>query len=610
MFCPECGTRVEDDARFCPECGTKLEPIAVSEPQRPQEPERPREPERLREPENVEEVRRPREPEPVEEVRRPREPELPPVVARGFILTNIATLSRRLRVNPSMLRELIEAYMKGLRTGGFEYRLVDASDYTYKKKGLFSAPKHVSLNQDNAWYEYADLLKDMHDDEVKHREIESEYLFIIGGDEDVPMPLLPNLFPNEHDKDMDTDLLYAYPYGREMGQKLMSQELFQLDALFYVGRLPVAMDGKFEDIENYFRRAVASGLSVPVDMAYSQCDPHWRNVTCAITQCLDKEGFFPSYKQDVPEDILYQGKIFESPYVMIDPRNGEMIPRVFNTLANYLFFNMHGASERQSSGFYGVSLVKGEGSCEGINPSVIATLERPNILFTQACYGGRWIDYPKRYSMMLTAITNQTLIYVGSSRIAYGAQDRKDGIALSTSDVLAKAFNEKMLAGYPAGRAFFEARIATYKNQPGEPCHALTICEFNLYGDPVISVDRGNKAFSGSKGAILGPNDRVGVVKTEVLMKKSAEPQSLLDQVRQAVDRNILEISKVMAKNLYEQFNIPAREPSIVQKMTYADGHVDLSFTYPIHEDDKGVRSEAIVTTDEKGEMKRVLTTK
>ncbi|MBR5600431.1 MAG: zinc-ribbon domain-containing protein, partial [Bacteroidaceae bacterium] len=24
MYCPECGTRIEDDSRFCPECGTPV----------------------------------------------------------------------------------------------------------------------------------------------------------------------------------------------------------------------------------------------------------------------------------------------------------------------------------------------------------------------------------------------------------------------------------------------------------------------------------------------------------------------------------------------------------------------------------------------------------
>ena len=31
MFCPECGTKIEDSNRFCPECGTKIEEVKVNE---------------------------------------------------------------------------------------------------------------------------------------------------------------------------------------------------------------------------------------------------------------------------------------------------------------------------------------------------------------------------------------------------------------------------------------------------------------------------------------------------------------------------------------------------------------------------------------------------
>lgn len=584
MFCPECGTKVDDDALFCPECGTKLDPV-LDAPDRPTP--------------VVEEVEE-----------EDNTPTLPPVQVRGYILTNIASLARRLGVEGSEIRRLISAYIVALRQGGIDYQLIDASDYTYKKRGLFGT-KHVSLTQDDAWYDYADLLKDMHDEELRQKQKESEFVFIIGGDEDVPMPCLPNFMSGGHDKDMDTDLLYAYPYGKDMAEKLMTQDLFRYDALFYIGRLPIASDGSIQDLAGYLRRALENEMSVAVDEAYTQCDPHWRGVTAAITSPLYKADLYPRYRNDIPTEILYEGYIFQTPYVMVNPNTGQQQPEVFNVDANYFFFNMHGASERRSSGFYGVSLREGEGGCEGISPSVLATMKNPNILFTQACYGGRFIDYPTKASMMLTAITHQSLIYVGSSRVAYGAVDHPQGICLSTSDVLAKTFNERILTGMPAGRAFFEARVATYKNRPGDPCHALTIAEFNLYGDPLISIRRADKAYSGSKAAMLGANDKVGVVQEQVLMNKSVGgQQSLLDQVRQAVDRNIMEISKTMAKNLYEQYNLPAREPSVITKRVFADGHTDMCFTYPLGDDKDGTINEALVTTDSQGEMQQVLITK
>ena len=53
-------------------------------------------------------------------------------------------------------------------------------------------------------------------------------------------------------------------------------------------------------------------------------------------------------------------------------------------------------------------------------------------------------------SMVLSAMSSNTLTYVGSSRIAYGAVDAGHG-SLSASDVLAKFFNHYILCGYTAG---------------------------------------------------------------------------------------------------------------------------------------------------------------
>ena len=83
MYCPECGTRLDDDALFCPECGTKVrhdaEPPAAGtspEPQREQQ--------------------QPERDEPQSSPTPQEQPDTRAVFARGLILTNIATLSQRL----------------------------------------------------------------------------------------------------------------------------------------------------------------------------------------------------------------------------------------------------------------------------------------------------------------------------------------------------------------------------------------------------------------------------------------------------------------------------------------------------------------------------------
>ena len=416
-----------------------------------------------------------------------------------------------------------------------------------------------------------------------------------------------------HDRDFDTDLLYAYPYGKDMAQKLMSMELFSYDALFYVGRLPIAMDGSVTDLTNYLNRAVQAQLVVSVDRAYTQCDPHWQRVTHAITQVLRSKQLVVNYGDELPQTHVAFKHIVLTPFVAMDYKTGNQdTPFFASTNANLIFFNMHGSNGMDSAGFYGQSVYDSNDWREGMTPQLLAATPRPNILFTQACYGGRFINYPKAASMVLSALSKQTLVYVGSSRTAFGMGDTNEaGVRLSTSDILAKAFLEALLAGDTVGVAFFKARIATFKNAPGNACHALTIGEFNLFGDPTIHTGSLTPSYySCDKSAPLEKGAKIGVVTNETVMQKSADkPQSLLDQVRSAVDKNIMDIAAVMAKQLYEQYNIPAREPSIVTRQTYADGHKELTFTYPM-EAAAGMVNEALVSSTEQGEIIQAVLTK
>jgi hypothetical protein len=604
-FCPECGTKLEEVFAFCPECGTNLANVfPITESFEDQ-----------------------MSTSVVESSVSGTASEMSAgtssgvtladydtisIKARGFILTNVTSLAKRLHTSVSSITDLLAWYVHGMRKLGVVYKVLDASNYTYLKKPLLGNPRHVSLTPNDPWYAYADILKDQHDYEQKERLPETEYVFIIGSDNEVPMPCMPNYIRN-HDKYFDTDLLYSYPFGVEMERKLVTQDIFKYDALFYVGRFPIAEDGSLNDLRGYFERVLANECSINLTYAYAQCDPHWRNVTMAITDELAQCELFPRYRfnANIPEeDILHQGRIFTTPFVCIDPDTHEQVPKVFNIEANYIFFNMHGGGGVNTPGFCGEDL-QGRGWAEGILPNILAQSCVPNIVFTQACYGGKFIGYMKCSSMVLSAMSSNTLTYVGSSRIAYGAVDAGHG-SLSASDVLAKFFNHYILCGYTAGAALFQARIQTYKNRPGCPQHALTIGEFNLYGDPMVHIRKDEDCYkmASSKAAILSPNERVGIMYEDVLMDKSAgDRQSLLQQVRAAVDKNIMDISANLAKTLYAQYGIPAREPAIITRRTYNDGHKELCFSYhlPVNE---GFTNDVLTITSEKGEIYSVMTTK
>lgn len=577
MYCPECGTRLDDEVLFCPECGTKVE----------------------RSEETVSSTPTP-EPMPDAATR--------PVYAHGLILTNIHTLSQRLKIDGMALRGIIERYIEQLYSVGLSYRLIDASDYRYERTNLLGQHKQVHLDARSAWYEYADLLLDQHEWEQKNGMPESDYVFIIGGNHDVPMPRLKNFLAAQNsgnDKTMDTDLLYAYPYGEKMEEDLLTQRLFRYDALFYVGRLPIADDGVLSDLVNYLNRSAAAGCGVQPGYAYAQCDPHWKGITDVITDPILQSGLF--YAIDKPEQLVYDRHIHLTPYIVLD---GSDMQPLFDPEAAYLFFNMHGGDGLNSYHYYGAAL-EGGGCKPGFSPRLVQCSERPNILFTQACYGGRFIGYPKHLSMVLSALSAQTMCFIGSSRTAWGGTDYSG--ALSSSDVLARSFNQSILTGMSAGAAFHQARMDTFRNAPGDPTHALTIAEFNLFGDPMTHFAFEGGQFVTDKTAPLRPEDKLVVPTDEVLMSKSAdEPQSMLSQLRAAVDANIMAIHKVVSEQLYKQYNIPPREPAIITRRTYPDGKQQLAYTYLLDEQSvpESAESRMEVTADKQGNVATILMTK
>ena len=201
MFCPECGNKLDNDMLFCPECGTKVEQISEKSSEDP--------------------------------------------VLKGILFTHIPNLAKKLSVSPQDISNLLESFIQLKSEQGVLYKLADAGA---EPKGFFN--RRRNLTQDSPWHEYADILKQIHDEETRKHEEPSTFLFIIGGDDIVPMPAIPHYLGDEAsdaDKKIDTDILYEYPYGAQMNEAIRSGQIVYYDALFYIGRLPLATGAVDQD---------------------------------------------------------------------------------------------------------------------------------------------------------------------------------------------------------------------------------------------------------------------------------------------------------------------------------------------------------------------------
>lgn len=137
MFCPECGTKLDNEALFCPECGTKVTSLQVVETATNNIPCV----------DNAGTVS-----------------DEPDIVARGFILTNIQSLSRRLHVRKENIQDALpsersrqhpfrrlgdgldsgQQAARDTDTGGTQHQYaVDATHTDRPKGGIRKSPNRV-----------------------------------------------------------------------------------------------------------------------------------------------------------------------------------------------------------------------------------------------------------------------------------------------------------------------------------------------------------------------------------------------------------------------------------------------------------------------------------
>lgn len=577
MFCPECGNRIEDqNIHFCPECGARIEQESNTEKKAPVKPH----------PQGMS--------------------------MHGLIFTNLDLLAEKTGTDEQSLMAIFDAFIRQKREYGISYKLVDAGNYTYRKSGFWGNSKKVHLKITSPLWDYMDILMDVHNGEQAAGDEISQYLFIIGGSDIIPMPCIHHYIPNDsNDDSIDTDMLYAYPYGKEMITLLENQEAFTYDQLFFVGRLPLGEDASLEDLCGYLERDIDYSNGFPMNEAYGQCDPHWKKVSSYVANDLLNGNYFRDLSRHLSPDHYYN-RLLLSPMIV----EGNL-HQVFHTNASLYYFNLHGGEGLESRGYAGVMLNKEEyGALPAIEPEHMMTCEEPNIVISEACYGGRFIGLDQHHSMMLASLFTNTLAFVGSSRVAWGAVDDasspQSGVSVSYADIIAGYFISAILQGYTVAEALFIARSAVLQGTvPGDPHAALTIVEFNLFGDPMTTMNVRTNLKSGnkttSKTTLVDPNTKIGCTIEKIKTEKGNG--SILEQVREAVNANIQQIHATIGQHLYANYGIKPRPVEEVLKIKYSNGQEEMKFNYDLTSE-RQIPTRFVVTTSSDGKIKSVYTTR
>ena len=548
-FCHNCGQKIENNERFCSNCGVQL----CSE----------------------------KESHTAHETNAANK--------YGYILTNLTALGRKLKVNISQIKELLSLFISARRNENVYYECIDVSD--------------AGLSPQDCWEKHQKILAGKYRHSLYHENKKTIYVFIIGGDDIIPMPVVKHFRPTSNEKDIETDILYSFLSEPDTQQKLEKWELFQYPQTVHVGRLPLAADATWEHLENYLHRCVLLNQSkgIPLHQAYAQCDPHWKKVSIEVMKEIINSNCIPTYDPPIDPRFYYQ-HIFLTPDITVD-----IVDKVFNTDAQLYYFNMHGSNAPSVSGFLGQSIIEGQGASIGISPRELTRANKANIVVTEACYGAKYIQKKVNDSMLLSAVTEQTMIYIGSSRIAYGAVDQplQSSVWTSNADIIAQVFMSEMLSGSTAGEALFKARSEVFKRTSEASAeNMLTVTEFNLFGDPSLKTSRTSKHSKASEtDFLIIPS--AATTKCEIENLYENKPSSILSAVRQLVNINLQHIREKIDKHLYEYYQIKPRELTHIFLNKYANGKKEYTYAYSLNE-----YTRVLVNTSPQGEIMEILTSK
>ena len=572
--------------------------------------------------------------------------------SHGIIMTDCSKLSEKYYGDTMYLKERIydrfEQILNSYEEVGINYRLLDIDD------------RYASVLEEHpGWMGYHKALDDYC---AKNGITENDPigLFIIGGDDVIPMPKIENPSADAYTSEslemtIDADVLYAFSgdYIKISHTDRLSRNTFLQNLgkpRFHVGRLPLEsgmMNTLFEtDILSYFAKAIDAHreggikISAPTFATCHSAKECGRQMTMDIPLMEIK-----------PEKNRFVSNMIISPLAMLEYEkmralDSKVIRDITNDpseLNNYnkeyldvmskadmLIFLLHGGYRPTHPQYKGEAHSLETGACFQsalIEPDIL-TQGNINVksIATVSCYGARFINYSRGDSMLLTSIHNDTLLFYGSSRTAYGSFDVNLPVFNGHNQyslIQMRSYLLNLLSGVQAGIATQNARTEYLKHhikarENDEPYEfknhvfMTTLLEFNLYGDPLLNVQKLMDIPDTEESWLNGLGDftydsRNDRTYTEIYSARKKTEGSLLDRVRMLVDRNFESIHNKIAENLYSQYGINPR--NLYCAKAFTDGYGRKGYTITYKDPDPSIESYKIIDTDIDGNITTLLET-
>lgn len=514
----------------------------------------------------------------------------------GIIFTDTTILANKFSINQEYIISKLSAYISQCEVLGIRYVLLDMAENMNAS--------HIINGK--SWYCYHKALYSF----IDRNHIEknsSTSVFIIGGDDVIAVP--QHVFNLGYDEDgfkVEIDLWYCFQYGFDINNFVcneyangnynptrVEQKLLSL-ANLNVSRLPLTNGSQHNSFEStvvgYLDRSLKTKMKVEAQSGMMVTASQWLNESAFVAENL------PLQSLGEDSDYVYKG-IYRSPYIDVDDTNSMVSYKATLNHTDFLLFNLHGDVVPTNAGYYGSPLTpSSDGPCAFNIPLLKHCKAR--MLNTMACWGARYIGYNTDNSILLSAIYSSFLSFVGASNIALGKHGE---YPCGCSETLLKIFTERFLCGESVGESLLKSKvhyITHFSMIDGFVPAYYTICEFNLFGSPLISYMSCDHKFMCSS------------LDTYARYRNYNHLSSLdeaYERVRNLVDDGLDEITYRLSQLLSGKYGYRDVNVSRINRVMSSSVHVgyDFIFTY-----DWGRMGYISVRTDKQGNPSAIYYTK
>jgi len=355
----------------------------------------------------------------------------------GIILTDTTDVS-----NLKGFYASLEAYIQHKRERGIDY-------------ALFDIKTQCLTDIDNT--DISDILCTL--GEIYNVAVPN-YLMIVGDSSVIPSskwrnPVFDPTGEGDSDMYVTSDLAYL-TFDTESPWDGME---YYFDNITQVGRIPTSAKNNFKEAEIYFQNTRFAML-YDAPKAFACSAQEWER-TSKVEFASVKPYMITS--PDYTSSPAYAKKFNLK---LLGPVNPDY---------NLLCFNLHGSDEDNC--WYGQN---GPFFPEGFNAELLPNGAKSYAMITEACYGAKPnITTDDDKSILLTALSNRCIAFVGSTKIAYGYGDGQ----LCGADIIADTYLKSVAKGKTFGESFLDA-LSVLNAQDMDEIDIKTLAEFALYGDP------------------------------------------------------------------------------------------------------------------------------